>query len=92
MEGRTDSGDLLRILSHLLLEHRALRAILSEDASGLKGDVLHITNSPKVREDVRRALHELTAYLQSAQFDEHAVALLSGVLKWSCILEMVKPL
>jgi len=92
MEDRTDNGDLLGILSHLLLEHRALKALLREDASGLTRDVLRLTNSPRVREDVQRALHELRAYLQSAQFDEHAVALLSDVLKRSCVLEAVQPL
>jgi hypothetical protein len=60
-----------------------MRALLREDGSGLKADGLRLANSPKVRDDVRHELNELDAYLLSAHFDEHAVALLTDVVKGS---------
>jgi len=92
MADKTGIAYLPRILGHLLLEHRAMRALLREDESDLRAAVLRLTNSPKVRADVQRELNELGACLQSAPLDEHAIALLSGVLERAIVLQGVRPL
>lgn len=92
MADKTDNERLLAILSRLLLEHQAMRALLEEDGRGWRGSAAHHCGQLRVRQSIQDRLHELSDALQCSPASANTIPLLTKVLEQSIVLRGVMPL
>jgi hypothetical protein len=92
MADKTGIDDLLSILSHLLLEHQAMRVMLEADGPSWTRPAIRYCAQPHVRHQLHDKLRELADALQQSKAHEPVFALLTEVLEQSVVLQGVVPL